>query len=100
MKVMPKDLGAHHFMRISGVVQAAKTMRAGPSKVRVTTSSRSERSVVVIGPGNCSLACFASIGLFLPFELFDDLVQFPEPGGPHLAVAFDPGRLLLETAAA
>src|SRR3569833_3676058 len=101
MKVMPKDLGVHHFMMSSGVVQASQTMRAGASKLRVTTTSRSEwRSVVVTGLGGCSLARIASMGLFLLLELFNDLVQFFEARRPHLAVALDPGGFLLEAAAA
>src|SRR3569832_43634 len=97
MKVMPKDLGVHHFMMSSGVVQASKTMRAGAAKVRVTTTSRSEfRSVVVTHPGACSVARFASIGLFLLLELINDFVQFGKACRPHLAVAFDPHRLVFE----
>src|SRR3569623_173569 len=100
MKVMPKDFGVHHFMMSSGVVQASKTRRAGPSKVRVTTTSRSERrSVVVTAPCPCSVVSFASIGLFLLLELFNDFVQFREACRPHVAVAFDPDRFLFEATA-
>src|SRR4029453_6457882 len=74
---MPIDFGAHHRMNSSGLVHASKTMRAGPLKVRVTTSSRSDlRSVVVgffMGVGSPSL--FASIDLLLPFQFLDHLVQ-------------------------
>ena len=45
---MPIDLGTHHCLNSSGLVHASNTMRAGPLKVRVTTSSRSDvRSTVV-----------------------------------------------------
>src|SRR3954463_14689485 len=44
----PNDLGAHHRRNNSGLVHASKTICAGPLKVRVTTSSRSDfRSTVV-----------------------------------------------------
>src|SRR5271170_1199499 len=44
----PVDFGAHHRSSSSGLVHASNTMRAGPLKVRVTTSSRSDfRSTVV-----------------------------------------------------
>src|SRR4029453_1766619 len=36
----PVDFGAHHRLSRSGLVHASNTMRAGPLKVRVTTSSR------------------------------------------------------------
>ena len=43
-----RRLGAHHRLSISGLVHASNTMRAGPLKVRVTTSSSSDfRSTVV-----------------------------------------------------
>src|SRR5246127_2894606 len=48
MKDIPNDFGAHHRLSNSGLVQASNTMYAGPLKVRVTTSSRSDfRSTVV-----------------------------------------------------
>src|SRR5262245_24024689 len=48
MKDIPNDFGAHHRVSNSGLVQASNTMCAGPLKVRVTTSSRSDfRSTVV-----------------------------------------------------
>src|SRR6202161_2245978 len=47
-KDTPYDFGAHHRLSSSGLVHASNTMRAGPLKVRVTTSSRSDfRSTVV-----------------------------------------------------
>src|SRR4029079_11735354 len=56
----PDDFGTHHRLNSSGLVHASNTMRAGPLKVRVTTSSRSDfRSTVVgffSGLGSLSLA--------------------------------------------
>src|SRR6185295_13542863 len=66
---IPIDFGTHHRLNSSGLVHASNTMRAGASKVRVTTSSRSDfRSVVVrffMGVGSLSL--LASIDLLLLF---------------------------------
>src|SRR5215470_13328594 len=77
----PHDLGTHHRLRSSGLVHASNTMRAGASKVRLTTSSRSDvRSAVVgffTGLGSFSLLA-ASIDLLLPFQFLDDLVQLLE----------------------
>src|SRR5215831_9013723 len=99
MKDTPNDFGAHHRLSSSGLVQASNTMRAGPLKVRVTTSSRSDfRSTVVrffMGVGSLSL--FASIDLLLPFQFLDDLVQLVEACVPKLAVPLDPCRLFLQS---
>src|SRR5215471_6495880 len=101
-RVTPNDFGAHHRLRSSGLVHASNTMRAGPLKVRVTTSSRSDfRSTVVrffmrVG----SLSLFASIDLLLPFQFFDNLVQLVEACVPELAVPLDPGRLFQKSARA
>src|SRR4029453_11259130 len=88
----PKDFGTHHCLNSSGLVHASNTMRAGPLKVRVTTSSRSDfRSTVVrffMGVGSLSL--LASIGLLLPFQFLDNLVQLVEACVPELAVPLDP----------
>src|SRR6185312_1259521 len=101
MKVMPKDFGVHHRISSSGVVQAWKTRRAGASKMRVTTTSRSERrSVLVSAPCTCSLLSVALIVLFLLLELFDDVVEFVEAGGPEAAMLFQPGGLFVEAATA
>src|SRR6478736_3409357 len=66
---MPIDLGTHQRLNSSGLVHASKTMRAGPLKVRVTTSSRSDFLSVVVGffmdVGSFSL--LASIGVLLLF---------------------------------
>src|ERR1700733_12259111 len=86
---MPVDFGAHHRFSSSGLVHASNTMRAGPLKVRVTTSSRSDfRSTVVrffMGVGSLSL--LASIDLLLPFQFLDNLVQLVKACVPELAVA-------------
>src|SRR5918995_6581797 len=71
---MPIDFGAHHRLNSSGLVHASNTMRAGPLKVRVTTSSRSDfRSTVVrFFIGVASLSLLASIDLLLPFQFLDN----------------------------
>src|SRR5262249_15899402 len=98
----PLDFGAHHRLNSSGLVPASNTMRAGPLKVRVTTSSRSDfRSTIVrffIGVGSLSL--LASIDLLLPFQFLDNLVQPVEACVPELAVPLDPCRLFLQSAQA
>src|SRR5688572_27278008 len=99
---MPIDFGTHHCLNSSGLVHASNTRRAGPSKVRVTTSSRSDfRSTVVrffMGVGSLSL--LASIDLLLPFQFLNNLVQFVEACVPELAVPLDPCRLFLQSAQA
>src|SRR6185369_10049910 len=99
---MPIDFGTHQRLNSSGLVHASNTMRAGPLKVRVTTSSRPDfRSTVVrffTRAGSFSL--FASIDLLLPCQFFDDLVQLVEACVPKLAVPLDPCRLLLQPARA
>src|SRR5579863_7902144 len=96
----PVDFGAHQSLSSSGLVHASNTMRAGPLKVRVTTSSRSDfRSTVVrffMGIGSLSL--LASIDLLLPFQFLDNLVQLVEPCVPELAVPLDPRGLFLQAA--
>src|SRR4051812_24117511 len=84
--VIPIDFGTHHCLNSSGLVHASNTRRAGPLKVRVTTSSRSDvRSTVIrFVMGATSLSLLASIGLLLSFQLFDDLVQRYEARGPEL----------------
>src|SRR5262252_4904942 len=102
MKDTPNDFGAHHRLSSSGLVQASNTMRAGPLKVRVTTSSRSDfRSTVVrffMSAG--SLFLFASIDLLLAFQFVDNFVQLVEAHIPELAVPLDPRRLFLQSAQA
>src|SRR4026209_324780 len=99
---MPIDFGTHHRPNSSGLVHASNTMRAGPLKVRVVTSSRSDfRSTVVrffMGVGSLSL--LASIDLLLAFQFLDNLVQLVEARVPELAVPLDPGRLFLHSAQA
>src|SRR4029450_7573480 len=99
---MPIDFGTHHCLNSSGLVHASNTMRAGGLKVRVTTSSRSAfRSTVVrFFIGVASLSLLASIGLLLPFQFLDNLVQLVEARVPELAKPFDPGRLFLQSARA
>src|SRR6202162_5122241 len=84
---MPVYFGAHHRLISSGLVHASNTMRTGPLKVRVTTSSRSDfRSTVVrffMGIGSLSL--LASIDRLLPFQFLDNLVQLAEACVPELA---------------
>src|ERR671935_1489470 len=77
---MPIDFGTHHCLNSSGLVHASKTMRAGPLKVRVTTSSRSDFRSVVVGffMGVGSLSPPATIDLLLPFQFLDNLVQLVE----------------------
>src|SRR5499433_390739 len=77
---MPIDLGTHHRLNNSGLVHASNTMRAGPLKVRVTTSSRSDfRSTVVrFFISVASFSLIASIDLLLSFQFFDNLVQLVE----------------------
>src|SRR5271163_3288053 len=77
MTVMLMDLGVHHRMSSAGVVHAAKTMRAGALKVRVTNSSRSDLRPAVVGffAAAGSLFAFASIGFLLLFQFLDNLVQ-------------------------
>src|SRR5215510_3498868 len=98
----PNDFGTHHRLNSSGLVHASNTMRAGPLKDRVTTSSRSDfRSTVVwffMAVGSLSL--LASIDLLLPFQFFDNLVQLVEACVPELAVPLDPCRLFLQPAQA
>src|SRR5262249_42297017 len=99
---IPIDFGTHHCLNSSGLVHASNTMRAGPLKVRMTTSSRSDfRSTVVrFFIGVASLSFLASIDLLLPFQLLDNLVQLVEACVPELAIPLDPGRLFLQSARA
>src|SRR6476619_269730 len=99
---MPIDFGAHHRLNSTGLVHASNTMRAGPLKVRVVTSSRSDfRSTVVrffVGVGSLSL--LASIDLLLLFQFRNNRVQLVEACVPELAVPLDPCRLFLQPAQA
>src|SRR4030095_8951190 len=99
---IPIDLGTHHCLNSSGLVHASNTRRAGPLKVRVTTSSRPDfRSTVVrFFVGAASPSLLASIGLLLPFQFFDNLVELVEACVPELAVPLDPCRLFLQPAQA
>src|SRR5690348_8695731 len=99
---MSIDFGTHHCLNSSGLVHASNTMRAGPLKVRVTTSSRSDfRSTVVrffTGPGLLSILAF--IALLLSCEFLDNLVQLVKAFVPALAVPLEPRRLFLQSARA
>src|SRR5271170_1445050 len=98
----PADFGTHHRLSSSGLVHASNTRRAGPLKVRVRTSSRSDfRSTVVrffMGVG--SLSPLAPIELLLRFQFLNYLVQLIEARVPELAVPLDPCRLFLQSAQA
>src|SRR5262245_34224305 len=96
--VMPIERGTHHFLNNSGLDHASNTRRAGASKVRVTTTSRSDFFCTVVRRD--SLSVLATTGFLLSFEFVDDAVQRFETHVPHLAVARDPPHFLLETARA
>src|SRR5689334_15394807 len=98
MKVIPNDFGAHHRLSSSGLVQASNTRRAGASKVRVTTSSRSDVRSTVVFFFMGSVSLLASIDPVLSLQLIDNIVQRIETRRPKLAVPLDPGRLFLEPA--
>src|ERR1700735_2246516 len=71
---MPVDFGAHQSLSSSGLVHASNTIRAGPLKVRVMTSSRSDfRSTFVRFVGSPSR--LASIDRLLPFRVLDNFIQ-------------------------
>src|SRR4051812_35543520 len=98
MKEIPNDFGAHQRLSSSGLLHASNTVRAGPLKVRVTTSSRSDfRSTFVRSfmPA-FSFSLFASIDLLLLSQFLNNLVQLVETRVPELAVVFDPQRLFFQ----
>src|SRR5215207_626880 len=99
---IPIDFGTHHCLNNSGLVHASKTMRAGPLKVRLTTSSRSDFSSTVVRSfmGLGSLSFLLSIDFFLPLHFIDNLVQSVEAYVPELAVLLDPCRLFIQPAQA
>src|ERR1700678_1641716 len=99
-KDIPNDFGVHHRWSSSGLVHASNTMRAGPSKVRVTTVSRSDFRSAVVRFFMASPSLLASIDLLLPFQFLDHLVQLVEACGPELAIPLDPCRLFLQSAQA
>src|SRR4051812_13519117 len=86
-RVRPDDFGTHQRWNKSALLQAWKTRRAGPLKVRVTTSSRSDFRSTVVG------LCPAFIVFLLLFQFRDHLIQRIEARGPHLAVRLHPCRL-------
>src|SRR5262245_39778499 len=99
---MPIDFGTHHRLNSSGLVHASNTMRAGPLKVRVTTSSRSDlRSTVArFFMRVDSLFLFASIDLLLLFQFLDNLFQLVKARVPELVVPLEPRHLFLQSARA
>src|ERR1044072_9513671 len=92
----PSDFGAHHFWNSSARVQASNTICTGPSKMRVTTSSRSEACSILVRPS----PAISPIVLLLALEGGDGGVERVEAVFPDLAAAFDPGRLFIEPALA
>src|SRR5262252_1291946 len=90
---MPIDFGTHHCLNSSGLVHASNTRRAGPLRVRMTTTSRSDvRSTVVrFFIGVASLSPLAFIDVLLPFQFLDNFVQLVEACIPELAIPLDPG---------
>src|SRR5579863_7309479 len=97
---MPADFGAHHRLSSSGFVHASNTMRAGPLKVRVKTSSRSDfrSNVVLFFMRVASPSLLASIDFLLSFQFLHNVVQLVEAFRPELAVPLDPLRLFLQSA--
>src|ERR1700741_4759782 len=97
---IPIDFGTHQRLNSSGLVHASNTRRAGPLKVRVTTSSRSNfRSTVVrFFLAAFSLSLFAPIDLLLPFQFLDNIVQLVEARGPELVVPLEPFGLFPQSA--
>src|SRR5512146_1278414 len=75
-KETPNDFGAHHRWNSSGLVQASKTTCAGPLKVRVTTSSRSDlrSTLVLFFVRLVSLSFLLSMGFLLLFQFLDNLI--------------------------
>src|SRR5271169_516528 len=83
----PVDFGAHHRLSSSGLVHASNTMRAGPLKVRVVPTSRSDvRSTIVRFFMGGSLSLLASVDFLLPFQFLDKLVQLVEACAPELTI--------------
>src|SRR5262245_12577303 len=95
--VSPSDWGTHHCLNSSALANASNTSRAGALMVRVTTISLSEaRSTVVRFAGAGSGFLLASMDLLLAFQFLDYLLKRVEARLPELAVALQPGSLLLE----
>src|SRR5580698_4700437 len=95
----PLDFDPHHLLNRSGWVHASNTMRAGASKVRVTTSSRSDFRSTVVGffMGLGSLFRLAFIECPALFQILDHLVQLVKAFGPELAVLLEPCRRFLQS---
>src|SRR5689334_9429054 len=99
-RVRPYDLGTHHLLNRSALVQASNTRRAGALTVRVTTSSSSDfRSTRVwFFVGVVSLSLLASIFVLLLFQFLNNNVQLVEARGPELAIPLDPCRFFFQSA--
>src|SRR3954463_14782914 len=85
-------------MNSSGLVQASNTMRGGASKVRVTTSSRSDLRSTMVRFSIVGSLSLSSIETLLSFQLLNDRVQPVEASLPELAIFLDPCRLFLQSA--
>src|SRR5580704_15825049 len=97
-RTMPVDFGIHQRLSSSGLVHASNTMRAGPLKVRVRTSSRSDFrcTIVPLVMRASSLSSLASTNLLLPFQFLDNPIELIEACVPELAVPLNPCRLFLQ----
>src|SRR6185437_11961241 len=96
---MPLDFDPHQRLNRSGLVHASNTRRAGASKVRVTTSSRSDFRSTVVGffMGLGSLPRLAAIEFLPLFQILDNPVQLIEACGPEIAVLLEPCRRFLQS---
>jgi hypothetical protein len=79
-----------------------RLVRAGPLKVRVTTSSRSDFRSTFVGffMGAGSLSRLAPIDFFLSPQFLDNVVQRIEACLPELAVLLNPCRLFFQSVSA
>src|SRR5262245_28068593 len=100
-RVIPIDFGTHHRLNSSGLDQASNTRRAGASKLRVTTSSRSDFRSTVVRFTMPGLPCLlASIQSLLPLQFVEDDVQLAEACVPELVILLDPRRHFFQAARA
>src|SRR5262245_49767891 len=98
-RFMPIDFGTHHCLSSSGRVHASNTRRAGALKVRVTTSSRSDRSTVVgFFVVVVSFSLLATMAFFLSFQCLDNRIQRLEACAPEKVVPLDPCFRFLQSA--
>src|SRR5690348_8660266 len=96
--VRPADSGTHQRWNNSALLHASKTICAGASNVRVTTSSRSDLRSTTVRFTTALLSFASGICLLLPAQVPDDFVQSVETRAPHLAVLLDPGGLFFQPA--